>query len=362
MSFEPMALPSLSGGGSPPPPAKRLSPRKLGKRAKAAIVVRFLLNQGAEIALEQLPEDLQETLTQQMGTMRLVDKSTVDQVIEEFASELEAVGLSFPGSMAGALEALDGKISPHTANRLRREAGVRQSGNPWARIRGLAPEKLKPVIECESIQIAAVVLSKLDVPRAAELLGMLPGPLARRITYAVSQTSAVTPEAVDRIGLSIAAQLDAEPISAFDEGPVERLGAILNNTTSATREDMLTGLDETDEHFANEVRKAIFTFANIPARISPRDLPKVLRSVDPETLRTALASAQQSGLDDVATFVFENMSGRLADQLREEIEELGKVKQTDGEAAMGAVVQVIRAMEKDGELLLLSQEEDEELD
>ena len=142
MSFQPIALPSPSGGGSrPPAPVPRTATEALNKRAKAAIVVRFLLNQGAEIALEDLPEDLQEILTHQMGTMRLVDKGTVDQVIEEFAAELDGVGLSFPGSMAGALEALDGKISPHTASRLRRgdtETGLwafrvaaEDAGNPF---------------------------------------------------------------------------------------------------------------------------------------------------------------------------------------------------------------------------------------
>lgn len=361
MSFEPLSLPSLSGGGgSLPAKGKPFGASPLSRRAKAAIVVRYLLNEGAEVALEDLPEDLQEVLTQQMGTMRLVDKATVDQVIEEFTAELEAVGLSFPGSMAGALDVLDGKISPHTANRLRKEAGVRQSGDPWARLRGLPAEKLKPIMEAESLQVAAVVLSKLDVTPAAALLSLLPGPLARQITYAVSQTSAVTPEAVDRIGLSLAAQLDAEPISAFHDGPVERLGAILNNSTSATREDMLTGLDETDASFANEVRKAIFTFANIPTRIAVRDLPKVLRNAEPIALRRAMGAAMQGGLDDVAQFIFENMSGRLADQMREEIAEMGKISAADGEAAMSEIVQVIRTMEKEGELLLLSIDDDPE--
>ncbi|WP_428983607.1 hypothetical protein [Psychrosphaera aquimarina] len=45
-------------------------------------------------------------------------------------------------------------------------------------------EKLLPILENESIEVAAVLLSKIDVARAAELLGKLPGPQARRITYA----------------------------------------------------------------------------------------------------------------------------------------------------------------------------------
>lgn len=341
------------------PGAESHAPVALSRKAKAAIVVRLLLNEGADIPLEDLPEDLQARLTKQMGVMRLVDRTTLASVVSEFADELDSIGLSFPGGIAGALDSLDGRISKQTAARLRKEAGVRQYGDPWARLKDMGVEKLLPVLENESTEVAAVLLSKIEVSRAAELLGKLPGPQARRITYAVSQTSAVTPDAVDRIGLSLAMQLDAEPLKAFDDGPVERVGAILNSTASVTRDDVLEGLDETDAGFADLVRKAIFTFANIPKRIAPRDIPRVVRELDQELLVIALAGAEAAGTKESAEFILENMSGRMADQLREEIGEREKVKASDCEEAMSDIVTRIREMEAAGELLLVVQDSDE---
>ncbi|WP_298838592.1 FliG C-terminal domain-containing protein [uncultured Roseobacter sp.] len=349
----PMAqFPALPGG------AATSSPARMSRKAKAAIVVRLLINEGADIPLEELPEDLQAELTQQMGSMRLVDRDTLASVVSEFSEELESVGLSFSGGIAGALNALDGKISKQTAARLRKEAGVREYGDPWERLRQLGPEKLLPVLQNESTEVAAVMLSKIDVKRAAELLGKLPGPEARRITYAVSLTSAVTPDAVDRIGLSLATQLDAEPIKAFDSGPVERVGAILNSTTSTTRDDVLEGLDETDAGFAEQVRRAIFTFGNIPQRIAARDIPRVVRGIDQDVLITALAGAEAAGFQKSADFILENMSGRMADQLRESVAEREKVKASDMEEATAVIVQSIREMEASGELLLIVDDED----
>jgi flagellar motor switch protein FliG len=338
---------------TPPMPATAV---QLTRRAKAAIVVRLLLNEGADIPLEELPDDLQAQLTQQMGAMRFVDRGTVTAVIEEFAQELDDIGLSFPKGIAGALEALDGRISSQTAARLRKEAGVRKRGDPWPRISEMGAAQLLPVLEAESIEVAAVLLSKLSIPRAAELLGLLPGPKARKITYAVSQTGNVTPEAVERIGISLAAQLDAEPLRAFSSDPVERVGAILNSTTSVIRDDVLEGLDETDEGFANLVRKAIFTFANIPQRIAPRDISRVVREIDQKQLVIALAGAEQGNLQDSAEFILTNMSGRMADQLREEMAELGDLKPVDVEAAMSQIVARIRDMEAKGDLLLVEDE------
>lgn len=343
-----------------PAPAGSGAPAVLSRRAKAAIVVRVLLNEGADVPLEELPEDLQARLTQQMGSMRVVDRDTLAAVIDEFAEEVSRIGLSFPGGIAGALNALDGKISRQTAERLRKEAGVRQAGDPWKRLAEMSPDSLVPILENESTEVAAVMLSKLPVSLSAELLGRLPGPEARRITYAVSLTSSVTPDAVDRIGLSLAMQLDASPMTAFDQGPVERVGAILNSSTTLTRDDVLSGLDEKDAGFATAVRKAIFTFANIPGRIAPRDIPKVMREVDQTRLVIALAGAPAAGYEATKEFVLENMSGRMADQLREEIKEAGTIKPADAEEAMSGIVNAIRDMESRGELLLIVEEDTEE--
>ncbi|WP_299206719.1 FliG C-terminal domain-containing protein [uncultured Tateyamaria sp.] len=347
--------PVQQGGGF----SSTRTPPSLSRRAKAAIVVRLLLNEGADIPLEELPEDLQAHLTKAMGSMRVVDRDTLQLVAAEFAEEVERIGLSLPGSMAGALDALDGKISAQTAARLRKEAGVKRGGDPWQRIREMGPDTLLPVLEEEAVEIAAVMLSKLDVTKAAQLLGLLPGPRARQITYAVSQTGAVTPEAVERIGLSLATQMEAQPLRAFDNGPVERVGAILNSSTSTTRDEMLAGLEETDEGFATAVRKAIFTFENIPTRIEPRDVPRILRNVEQDDLIMAFAGAPAMGLDTSVEFVLTNMSARMADQMREEVEEAGTPKPADVETAMGNVVKAIRDMEASGDLMLITQEEEE---
>ncbi|MDA7427030.1 flagellar motor switch protein FliG [Primorskyibacter aestuariivivens] len=345
----------LGEAGSRPSRAAQLT-----RKQKAAIIVRLLLNEGADVPLSDLPESLQEDLTTQMGTMRYVDQATLRDVVEEFADELESIGLHFPSGIAGALSALDGKISPQTAARLRKEAGVRQSGDPWTRIRELPVERLLEFVDRESTEISAVLLSKLGTEKAAALLSRLPGPQARRITYAVSLTANVTPEAVDRIGLSLASQLDRDPVRAFTAEPEARLGAILNSSPAATRDELLTGLEEEDESFAGQVRKAIFTFENIIDRVRATDVPAITRAVEQTDLVRALAAAETAGHGEVVEFILANMSRRMADNLREEMADAGQIKPKDGEAAMSAVVAAIRAAADAGEITLVTPDDEEE--
>jgi len=332
------------------------APTVLTRKQKAAIVVRLLASEGMKLPLSDLSDDHQTELTEAVGHLRLVDRDTLSAVVEEFCAELDSVGLAFPGGLDGALSLLDGQLSPSASTRLRRLASGSSRADPWERITGLSADLLRPVLEEESVEVGAVMLSKLSVAKAAELLGLLPGDKARRVAYAVSLTGNVAPDTVQRIGQALAAQLDAQPAKAFDTGPVERVGAILNYSASSTRDDVLKGLDEEDQVFADQVRKAIFTFANIPARIDPRDVPKILRNVDQARLVTALAGAT-GALEASGEFILTNMSQRMAQSLRDEMANLGKVKEKDAEEAMGEIVAAIREMETAGEIFLVAEDE-----
>ncbi len=346
----------LAAAGAPAPtPATTARPALTG-RQKAAVIVRLLLAEGAPLPLAALPDHLQAALTEQIGQMRLIDRETLHAVVAEFMAELEGVGLAFPGGIDGALAMLDGHISASAANRLRRLAGASGKIDPWERIARLDPDRLMKLLEAESVEVGAVLLSKLAVPRAAELLGRLPGDKARRVAYAVSLTGGVDPETVRRIGLALLAQIEAEPPKAFDTPPVDRVGAILNVSPADTREEVLSGLEATDADFAERVRRAIFTFAHLPARLEARDVPKVVRLVPQPQLLAALASAlalPDSPEAGAAEFLLASMPQRMAAALRTELDELGPVKPRDGEAARNAVIGAVRELEARGEVTLI---------
>jgi flagellar motor switch protein FliG len=343
------------GGFDMPETVSRM-PEKLSKKAKAAVIVRLLASENVKLPLSTFPEEMQVDLAHQLTDLRHISKNTLTSVVEEFLEELEEIGLAFPGGLEGALSVLDGTISAATSAKLRKNAGFSFTGDPWERIIDLDPTRIFPILSEESVEVGAVLLSKLKVAKSAQLLSMLPGDRARRIAYGISLTSAIAPEVVQRIGISIAAKLDAQPTQAFTEAPTERVGAILNFSASSTREGVLEGLEETDKEFAEEVRKNIFTFANIVNRVDGRDIAKIVRGIDQDVLVKALASATGEAIESTE-FILTNMSKRMADGIRDEMETIGKVTEKDAESAMSAVVGGIRQLETNGEIFLLTGDE-----
>ncbi|WP_062560280.1 flagellar motor switch protein FliG [Paracoccus aminovorans] len=332
---------------------------QLTARQKAAVIVRLLLAEGDDIDLARLPPGLQTDLAQEMALMGIIDRDTRNAIVAEFCDRLESVGLSFPGDIDGTLDLLDGHLSPDTTDRLRRMAALNGDGDPWDRIAVMAPTLLAELARTEAVEIAAVMFSKLPVPRAAEVFGLLDPQLARQIAYAMSLTGGIEAAALQRIGKALIQAADAVPQPPLQGKAGEKVGAILNFSPSTMRDSVLAGLDDDDAGFAGEVRKTIFTWAHVPHRVDPRDIPRLTREVDNAVLLKALAGARGDARETV-DFILGGISSRLAESMREEMEALGKISVRDAEAAMDEVVATIRRMEAAGDLFLISPEPEED--
>lgn len=337
------------------------SPSPLPRSRKAAMVVQLLLREGDDLPLSDLPDDVQMRLTKELGALNIIDKATLESVADEFAQELSNVALTPPGSMEAALKSLDGRISQSASARLREEAAGGSGSDPWVLICELEPEEILPMANAESPEVVAIVLSKLETAKAAKLLGLIPGDQARRIAYAISKTNGIRPDAIARIGAGLAKHYCGAAIPAFSETAEERIGSILNSSSAAIRNRLLEGLLSEDPDFGEGVRKAIFTFEDIPARLEPVDVPKVLRDIEQDDLITSLAFsiAAGGGAAASAEHILGNISTRMAENMREEMTERGSVKRIDGEAAQTAVINAIRSAGDAGTIILIEEGEEE---
>lgn len=332
-----------------------VSKSNLSRPQKAAIVVRFLMSQGIDIPLERLSTSLQAELTQNIANLDLIDRGTLSLVLGEFLGQLGDFGLPSGGGLGGALGLIGEKLGPEASAQIKTASGVGTYDDPWDQIYTYEEDIIHEFLAAEGPEISAVILSKLPVARAAKILGALEGKKAREISYAMSMTEAVSPDVVARIGQSIVTQVASKAPRAFGASPAERVGAILTCASNATREQLLNDLEEDDPNFAQAVRKAAFTFADIPKRIAGSDIPNILRAIDQDILVVALAFGLQTDEVTAVEHILGNTSKRMAGTLREDMGDLGVVDSHKGEEAMNTLVGVIREAASQGEITLVDQ-------
>lgn len=347
----PADLPELADPSPSAPMVSEPLDLNFTPRQKAAIIVRALVGNGKRIALDELPLDLQTSLAHTLAELGGISHAAERQVIQEFVEALES-GTQYAKGLANALSLLEGSISMEVQQELAKGQSESPRIDPWPRLADYPAEKLADLLQAEGAEVIAVCLSKLPGDLAAKVLSHLPGPQARRAAYTVSQISEATPNAIRTIGRSLLSQLTSEPPKAFDDDPAAMVGSILLSAKSATRDDIMEGLTEENEEFAERVREELFVFADIATRIVETDIPKILRGVDQAVLQNALKYSfdQDEGDARSAEFILNNMSKRMAETLREDITGMQDIDPETGEAAQGGVVQSIRTMETNGEI------------
>jgi flagellar motor switch protein FliG len=338
MDIDDFDLPDLGD----PAPGRALHPRE-----KAALIVSLALSEGVELPLQSMPRGLQEMLARQIASLGPIDETALAAVISEFDAALsQRVGM--PSGSRAALKLLEGKVDPEALAPLREG----YSGpDPWARISAAEAEALLPLVAREADEVAATIISRLPTDRAATVLAGLPGPQARRIAFGVSRIAAVEPELMRRLGEAILAEIEARPPEAVEGGAHRRVGAILNAASSRVRDGLLEGLREVDAAFADAVRSAIFTFADIETRLETSDVGPVMRSLDDAAQAAAIATAQAEGLTGSVEHLLGAMPKRMAEKLREAAEAWSGSAE-DGEAAMAALCEAIRLRAEMGQITL----------
>ena len=340
--------------------AQQSAVSSLTQRQKAAIIVKLLIGGGVSLETLELDADAIWKITNSMAGLGVVGKDVVDGVTAEFILEMERMGLVFERDINGSLKAMEDNIDAETLSKIKdRQTGSAEE-SAWRVIANIDADVLALRLAGENPRVGAVILSKLSAAKSAEIVGQIDQTAAREILAAITKTTAVKPSIVNRIGIALANSLqDKGGDGAFEESAAERIGAILNVSQSDFRDDILGNFQEEDPEAAGQIRKLMFTFADIPERIIGRDISKVLRGVDDETLVMALSGAAQTA-PEVKQFIMSNISSRLAEQIEESIGERGAVKPKDADIAMTQVVIAIKELEKSGEIALIIPEEEEE--
>jgi flagellar motor switch protein FliG len=97
----------------------------------------------------------------------------------------------------------------------------------------------------------------------------------------------------------------------------------------------------------DEIRKLMFVFEDI-INLDPQGMQMLVRSLENSDIGVALKSASE----ELKEQFFANMSKRVAEQMKEDMEYMRNVRGRDVEAAQQRIVAKVRELEERGELVV----------
>jgi flagellar motor switch protein FliG len=128
---------------------------------------------------------------------------------------------------------------------------------------------------------------------------------------------------------------------------VETVAEILNLCDRASEKTIMEGIEAEDPDLVEQIRRLMFVFEDI-LLVNDKGIQAVPKEVDNDELCLALKTASDALKDKI----FNNMSARAADLIKEDMQYMGPVRLSDVEAAQQRVVDVVRRLEDAGEIVI----------
>jgi len=318
-----------------------------GKEKAATLLIALGPEYSADI-FRHLKEEEIEELTLEIASIKTVSSEEKEAIMEEFYQICLAQNYIAEGGINYAREILEKALGSQKAldiiNKLTASLQVR----PFEFVRKTDPSQLLNFIQKEHSQTIALILVYLPALQAGAVLSGLPpekqADVARRIAT-MDRTSPDVIKEVENILLKNLSSLVTEDFTAA--GGIQAIVDILNSVDRGTERHIMETLDIEDAELAEEIKKRMFVFEDI-LLLDNRSIQRFLREVENNVLAVALKGTTE----EVAKAIYANMSKRLVEMIKEDIEFMGPVRLKDVEEAQQTIVNVIRRLEDTGEIII----------
>ena len=314
----------------------------------AAVIVSLGADKASGLYQFMEPEEI-EALTLEVARLGMLDSEQTEAVLTEFYQNCMTSKAVTEGGLEYARTVLEKAFGNQTALALLEKVTKSLKNREFAFLDKADVKALFSALQNERPQTMALVLSYVDPDKAAGVIEQLEPRRQIRVVEAIATMESASPAAIK----TIEAEMERKFSSIITQsnvkvGGIDYVAGIMNNLDRSSEKSIFDGLSAHNSELADEIRKRMFVFEDI-ITMDDRSVQRFVRDCDPRDLVLALKTANA----DVANKLFTNMSARMAESIRDDLEVTTNVRMKDVEDAQQRIVSVIRDLEERNEIVIL---------
>lgn len=215
-------------------------------------------------------------------------------------------------------------------------------------LKGIDPKQLVNYIQNEHPQTIALIMTQLAPQQAAQVMAEFPPELQSEVATRIATMEKISPEVLKDIESTLDMHFSGSVFrDSKQSGGAKSLADILNLVESSAEKHILQSLEAENPDLAAEIKNMMFVFEDI-VLLDDRSVQRLLKEVETKDVAIALKAAS----DDVKNKIFSNVSERVSMMIKEEIEFMGPMRLSDVEAAQQRIVESIRRLEEEGQIII----------
>ncbi len=328
------------------PPAATFD--RLTDKQKAALLVLSLDVETATKIMRQLSQQEIESLTIEITNLKGVPSALIDQVVEEFHQMITAQEYVIQGGLDYAQKLLESSLGFTKATDILEKVKALTHVKGFAMLKKADAQQLASFLQKEHPQTVALILSNLNPEQAAQVLIEFPDEVRNDVSFRMATLGKVSPALmaeIEDVVESIAETEISQSMSSM--GGAKSMASVLNKCNNATAKLILEHIEQKEPQLAAEIKRLMFLFDDL-LYVDDRGIQRILREVDKKDLALSLKVADEK----LKQKIFSNMSERAQEMLKEELQYMGPVRLKEVEAAQTRIVEIVKQLEDQGEIVV----------
>ena len=329
---------------------------KLTSEQKAAAVVVSLGADKASKIYKHLSESDIEKLTIEVAKLGHITPEQMEEVLDEFYKTCLTQKVVTDGGMEYARAVLEKAFGESTAQSLLEKLSKSLKVRPFEFVRKSNVKNLVSFLQHERPQTIALVLSYADSDQASSVISELPKEKRIKVVESIAKMESASPDAIKIVEASLKKKFESV-LTTQDYtkiGGIDYIADVMNHMDRANEKYIFDELGKENEELADTIRKKMFVFEDIVS-MDNRSIQRFIRECDVKDIVYALKGSD----DNIKDLVFANVSTRMAESIRSDLEVTVNVRLRDVEEAQQRIVGVIRRLEEAGELIIVKSGKDE---
>lgn len=330
---------------------------ELTNAQRAAILLVALGDKVSPPVLKILTENEIELLTLEIANMRDIPPEVEERIIKDASTIMMAQKYISQGGVDYARDLLEKALGRDRTNDiLRRLEGSLQTTG-FGMLRNIDPKQLINFIQNEHPQTISLIMTQLPPQSAAAILSDLPSEVQADVSFRIATMEKISPDVINELEVMLERQF--EDVGTGDlsfSGGTKTIAEILNLVEASAEKGIMETMESENPDLASEIKNLMFVFEDI-ILLDNRSIQRILKEVETKDLAIALKAAS----DEVKEKIFTNISERVAAMIKEEMEFMGPMRLSDVEAVQQKIVEVIRRLQDEGQIIITGRGGKEEL-
>ena len=332
------------------PPARKKIANEVpltGAQRAATVIISLGVERASALYKHMEPEDV-EQLTLEVAKLGFLGSEQTEEILYEFYQLCRTNRAVTEGGLEYARTVLEKAYGAQAADELLGKVTKSLQNRSFSFMEKADDKSLFSALQNERPQTISLVLSYVDPDKAAGVISQLDEKRQIQVVESMAKIESVSPVAVKIIEAEMRKKFSSIVTNAnVKVGGIDYVADVMNNIDRASEKNIFDGLSAYDQELADEIRKRMFVFEDI-ITMDDRSVQRFVRDCDPRDLVLALKTANE----EVSKKLLSNMSTRMAQNIRDDLEITTNVKLKDVEDAQQRIVDIIRDLEEKNEIVI----------